>query len=118
MPLRRVSSQPTWLLSRANARSQAILRDAFASAGASGYQYRLMAGLEQHGPLSQAELSRRTGIDRKDVALALADLETRNMVARAPDMSDRRRNVVSLTDAGELELVRLDKVLAGAQEEV
>jgi DNA-binding MarR family transcriptional regulator len=116
--LRRVADQPTWLLSRANARAQAILRSAFAEAGIRGYEYRLMAGLAQYGASSQADLSRLTGIDHKDVVHALNDLEARNLVARAADPADARRNVVTLTDGGGAELVRLDGVLAGVQKEV
>ena len=96
----RVADRATWLLSRANARAQAILAAGFADAGFRGYAYRLMAALAEGGPLSQAELGRRTGIDRKDVAVALAELELRGFVAREPDRSDARRKVVSLTPAG------------------
>lgn len=117
MPLDRVSGQPTWLLSRANARAQAILHAAFAAAGVRGYHYRLMAALAQHGPLSQVGLARSTGIDPKDVVHALNEVEARGLVAREPDPADRRRNVVTLTDAGDVELARLDAVLARAQQE-
>jgi DNA-binding MarR family transcriptional regulator len=118
VPLRRVADQPTWLLSQAHARASRILQTAFADAGYRGYQYRLMAALEQHGESSQADLSRRTGIDRKDVVHALNDLEARGLVTRTPDQADARRNVVALSEAGHGELVRLDKVVADVQEKV
>ncbi|QDP97834.1 winged helix-turn-helix transcriptional regulator [Microlunatus elymi] len=118
MPLRRVAGQPTWLLSQANHRAQTILQAAFAGAGARTYHYRLMAALEQYGDLSQAELSRRTGIDRKDVVHALNELESGGLVVRDPDLADRRRNVIRLTAAGNAELIRLDRVLADVQDEV
>lgn len=118
MPLDRVAEAPTWLLSRANARAQAILHAAFTGAGVRGYHYRLMAALAQYGALSQADLGRHTGIDPKDVVHALNDLQARGLVARAPDPSDRRRNVVTLSEAGGTELTRLDRVLAVAQQEV
>jgi len=118
VPLRRVADQPTWLLSQAHARASRILQAAFADAGFRGYQYRLMAALEQYGASSQADLSRRTGIDRKDVVHALNDLEKRGLVSRTPDRADARRNVVALTEAGGAELVRLDGIVAGVQDEV
>lgn len=118
MPLDRVAGQPTWLLSRANARSQAILQAAFGAAGVRGYHVRLMAALAQYGPLSQADLGRHTGIDPKDVVHALNEIEVRGLVAREPDPADRRRNVVTLTEAGDAELIRLDGVLARVQDEV
>jgi len=118
VPLRRVADKPTWLLSRANARSQGILGAAFAEAGIRGYHYRLMAATEQYGPLSQADLGRRTGIDRKDVTLAVTELEDRGLLARERDPADNRRNVVTLTAVGHTELVRLDGILADVQKAV
>jgi MarR family transcriptional regulator, lower aerobic nicotinate degradation pathway regulator len=114
-PLKRVAGQPTWLLSRANAKAQAILGEAFAGAGVRGYHYRLLAALDQHGPSSQADLGRATGIDRSDVVAALDDLTGWRLARRDPDPADRRRNVVSITEEGLVRLEELDDVLAGVQ---
>lgn len=118
MPLDRVAHQATWLLSQAHIRAQGILRDAFSRAGVRGYHYRLMAALDQYGPLSQAELGRRTGIDRSDVVAALNELVDDDRVRREPDPGDRRRNVVRLTPTGRRKLVSLDAVLADVQDDV
>lgn len=118
MPLDRVAGQPTWLLSRANARAQEILGTAFAAAGVRGYHYRLLAALAQHGAISQADLGRHTGIDRKDVAVALAELEDEGDVRRAVDPDDARRKVVTLTALGTRRLHQLDGVLAQVQADV
>jgi DNA-binding MarR family transcriptional regulator len=112
----RIERLPTWLLSRAHARAQAIRLEAFAAAGSTGYRSRLLASLADEGPASQAELARRTGIDPSDVVAAVNDLEGRRFVLRARDPHDGRRNVITLTPAGEKELVRLDAVVAGIQE--
>jgi len=117
-PLKRVAGRPTWLLSRANARAQAILADAFAEAGVRGYHVRLLAALEQHGPSSQALLGRATGLDRSDVAVTLDDLSGWGLAQRTPDTTDRRRNVVSITPEGLARLAELDRVLGDAQEAV
>ena len=112
----RIDRAPTWLLSRANARAQAIRFDAFAVAGSSGYRARLLASLADEGVASQIELSRRTGIDPSDVVAAVKDLESHGFVARRRDPRDARRNVVALTRAGRTELARLDAVVAEVQE--
>jgi MarR family transcriptional regulator, lower aerobic nicotinate degradation pathway regulator len=112
----RIERVPTWLLSRANARAQAIRVEAFAAAGSSGYQSRLLASLADGGVASQAELSRRTGIDPSDVVAAVNDLEARRFVTRKRDPHDARRNVVTLTPAGRTELARLDRVVADIQD--
>jgi DNA-binding MarR family transcriptional regulator len=112
----RIDRTATWLLSRANARAQAIRLDAFAAAGSSGYLSRLLASLADEGTASQIELSRRTGIDPSDVVAAVNDLDSRGLVTRQRDPHDARRNVVTLTRTGRAELVRLDKVVAEIQE--
>ena len=98
--LRRVTDRPTWLLGRANARSQALLADAFAHAGMRGYHFRILAALEEYGPTSQADLSRMTDIDASDVVAAVNHLVSSGFVRRQPDETDRRRNVISITRSG------------------
>ena len=117
-PLRRVANRPTWLLSRANARSQQLLAQAFEAEGVRGYHYRLLAAIEEHGPTSQADLGRQTGIDRSDVVATLDDLVDRGLAQRRPEPVDRRRNVVTLTARGRRMLTRLDKVVDHVQDEL
>ncbi len=114
--LRRVAGRPTWLLSRASARSQALLAEAFAAEGLRGYHFRLLAALDQHGPASQADLGRHTGIDRSDVVATLNDLVANGLARRTPDPADRRRNVVTITKRGAGTLERLDAVLDTVQD--
>lgn len=109
----RLKDRPTWLLSRAYARSSALLAAGFEAHGDGlrGPHYRLLAGLEQWGPMSQADLGRATGIDRSDVTAALAELESRGLVDRRVDPRHKRRNVVTVTPRGSATLLRLDAVL-------
>ncbi len=114
-PLRRVAGRPTWLLSRANARAQALLAAAFEAEGFRGYHFRVLAALDEHGPGSQADLSRRTGIDRSDIVATVADLLDGRLVRRRSDQRDRRRNVISITARGTVTLERLDEALDRVQ---
>jgi len=113
--LERVANRPTWLLSRAHARAQHLLADAFAAEGVRGYHFRLLAALDQYGPTSQADLGRHTGIDRSDVVATVNDLVDRSFAVRKPDPNDRRRNVISITKRGTAALERLDAVLDDVQ---
>lgn len=112
----RIDRTHTWMLSRANARAQSIRVEAFAEAGTTGYLARLLASLADEGVASQAELSRRTGIDPSDVVAAVNDLEARRFVRRERDPGDARRNLVTLTRSGRTELARLDALVAAVQE--
>jgi DNA-binding MarR family transcriptional regulator len=67
--------------------------------------------LQEYGPGSQAELSRRSGIYRSDMVGVLNELAERDLVERAPDPADRRRNVITISPRGRRHLRRLDKVL-------
>ncbi|MEA2283069.1 MAG: MarR family transcriptional regulator, lower aerobic nicotinate degradation pathway regulator [Solirubrobacteraceae bacterium] len=117
-PFSRLMEMPTWLITRASAYSHELLADGFAAVGSRGYHYRLLAGLEEFGPASQADLGRRTGIDRSDVVAALNELADRGFIKRSPDPDDGRRNVVTITPAGTKQLRALDEVLAGIQEKL
>ncbi len=114
----RLQGRPTWLLGRAAARASALLASGFEASGDGlrGYHYRLLAALDQFGPASQADLGRDTGIDRSDVTLALTQMEELGLVVREVDSSNRRRKIVSITQAGAAKLRELDEVLDGVQE--
>ena len=116
--LQRVAGRPTWLLGRANARAQALLAAAFADAGMRGYQFRVLAALEEHGPASQADLGRATGIDTSDVVAAVNHLVTAGLARRERDDADRRRNAVSITDAGLIEVDRVGGAVDRVQDVV
>ncbi|QVQ51792.1 MarR family transcriptional regulator [Spiractinospora alimapuensis] len=115
-PPERLHGLPSWLINQAAIPAQRLVAEALGAAGLRRYHYALMAVVAEHGAASQAELSRRTTIDRSDVVGAVNELEERGLVRRAPDASDRRRNVVTLTPAGTEIVARLDRVLADVQD--
>lgn len=118
--LARVEDRPTWLISRNFQRSSGLLAAGFEAAGGGlrSYHYRLLAALDEWGPASQADLGRGTGIDRSDVTAALSELESRRLVKRSVDPAHKRRNIVTITPAGVEQLVELDAIVDGVQEEV
>jgi MarR family transcriptional regulator, lower aerobic nicotinate degradation pathway regulator len=114
----RWKSLPSWLLTQNGNHAHRLVADGFSSVGARGYHYRLLATLEEFGPASQAALGRRSGIHVSDMVATINELADRNLVERAPDPSDRRRNVISLTAGGKRQLRRLEKQLAHTQDEL
>ena len=109
---------PSWLLGQTANHAQRLVGDGFSAVGARGYHYRLLATLEESGPASQAALGRRSGIHLSDMVATINELADHQLVERAPDPSDRRRNIVSLTSAGKRQLRRLEKQLAESQDEL
>jgi MarR family transcriptional regulator, lower aerobic nicotinate degradation pathway regulator len=114
----RVRTKASWLLNQAALQANRLLADALATADARRHHYVLLAALDDGGPTSQAELSRRTTIDRSDIVAAVNELAEQDLVERVTDLTDRRRNVVTLTAAGRRQLRKLDKLLADVQDEL
>ena len=114
----RLRGTPSWLMTRAAAHAHRLVSEGMASAGARGYHYRLLAALAESGPASQAELGRRSGIDRSDVVASVNELAEAEFVERATDPADRRRNVVTMTPSGAGQLRRLDGVLTKIQDDL
>ena len=78
----RIGDRATWLISRAYGRSRGLLNAGFAASGAGlrSYHYRLLAALEEWGPVGQADLGRSTSLDRSDVVAVLGELERLGLV--------------------------------------
>ncbi|GAA0934880.1 hypothetical protein GCM10009554_21290 [Kribbella koreensis] len=113
-----IVGMPSWLLTQSAMHAQRIIGETFAAGNARGYHYRLLATLAEYGPASQASLGRRTGIDRSDVAAAINELAELGYVVRSPDPADGRRNIITLTAAGEVQRERLETLVRAAQDEL
>lgn len=117
VPPRRLWRRTSWLLSHAAGRAyRLVVQEAGGTAARTRYGF--LAALEEFGPISQAELGRRLGIDPKEVVGALRDLERDALISRAPDRRDPRRNAVDITPAGRRALAQLDAALDAAHREL
>ncbi|MBA3678115.1 MAG: MarR family transcriptional regulator [Sphingosinicella sp.] len=74
--------------------------EALTGAGSHRHQYAVLATLDAFGASSQAELCRRTDLDRSDMNMVINALETEGAVTRKTDPDNRRQNVVELTRKG------------------
>ncbi|WP_431914753.1 MarR family winged helix-turn-helix transcriptional regulator [Nonomuraea jabiensis] len=116
-PPQRLRTLPSRLTNQAAHTANRIVDQALGQAGVRRYHYALLAALEEYGPASQAALGRRTGIDRSDMVATVNDLAERRFLERAPDPDDRRRNIITITEAGRSQLTQLDRLLAAAQDD-
>jgi MarR family transcriptional regulator, lower aerobic nicotinate degradation pathway regulator len=114
----RLRALPSWLINQTALPANRLVNEALARAGLRRQHYSLLATLDDTGPASQAALSRRTTIDRSDMVATINELAERGLVQRTHDPTDRRRNVVTITAAGRRQLRKLDRLLAGIQDEL
>src|SRR4051794_35109354 len=80
--------------------------------------FAVLAALTEYGPLSQAEIGRRLGLDRNDVNGILNRLESAHRVGRQIDPADRRRNIVTVSPAGHAYLAELQDHTDAVQDEL
>ncbi|MEV4391984.1 MarR family transcriptional regulator [Nonomuraea sp. NPDC049607] len=114
----RLRSLPSRLLAHVAMQADRLVTERLADADARKWHYAVLVALREAGPASQAELSRRTGIYRSDMVALLNELAERDLVERAPDPADRRRNVISMTERGRDRLTRLDALVDTVQDEL
>jgi DNA-binding MarR family transcriptional regulator len=114
----RLRSLTTWLLAQNSLRAARAVTEGLADVGAHRHHYSMLAVLAETGPVSQAELGRRCGLDRSDVTSAVTELESAGLLTRNPAPGDRRRNEVALTRSGTRRLRQLDRAVAAIQDQV
>ncbi|MCS4275836.1 MarR family transcriptional regulator [Mycetocola lacteus] len=66
--------------------------------------------LFRHGPLSIADLARREQMRPQSMGSVVGDLVTRELVDKAPDPTDGRRDLIRLTEAGQRVLDTVNRV--------
>ncbi len=81
--------------------SQAVSAIYASRYGLSVSEWRTMAVLGSHQPLSASEVVRHSSIDKVQVSRAIKGLLTRDLLQRWVDPADRRRVTLHLTDQGQ-----------------
>lgn len=109
----RLRGQASRLLGMTAAGASRLAQSAFASVGAHRWHFAVLAALEEFGPASQSAIADRTRIYRSDLVATLNELAEGGHIERSPDPEDKRRNVITLTDAGRARLAELDRITDG-----
>lgn len=95
-----LSDDVSFLLARANAIALAAGNRALGEHGLKARSYSVLVLAAGRARPSQRELAEFLRLDPSQVVALVDDLQSRGLVARHPDPSDRRANVVVATDAG------------------
>jgi DNA-binding MarR family transcriptional regulator len=91
--------------------------DALEETGLSGYHHAVLALLSEEPRETQAMIADALGYDRSHLVGVLDELESKGLVERRRDPSDRRRHLVTLTPAGEEALDRLRAIVKRVDDE-
>jgi MarR family transcriptional regulator, transcriptional regulator for hemolysin len=81
--------------------------EALAKAGGTLPVWLVLLNLKIHKPANQRDLARAVGVREATLTHHLNGMDARGLVTRTRDASNRRVQVVALTDAGEAAFVRL-----------
>ncbi|WP_216900863.1 MarR family winged helix-turn-helix transcriptional regulator [Nocardia alni] len=114
----RLRRKPSWLINKVSVRAHRLIGETMAAVDGRAYHFSILAALEEFGPDSQVRIGQRCGIDQSDMHAMLNELTEQGHVARTPDPSDRRRNLVALTAAGQRRLEELDTMLTEVQHDL
>ncbi|MFI7387164.1 MarR family winged helix-turn-helix transcriptional regulator [Streptomyces sp. NPDC049813] len=116
--LQHIQSLPSWLIGRVAARGRSMVADAIAAEGLKLMHHAVLAATAEYGPVTQADLGRRLGVDPKDMVGILNHLQAAGLVLRAPHPSDRRKNAVTVTPKGGAVLSRCRTLAESANAEL
>lgn len=114
----RLKHQLSRLLGMTAVQVRRVAADALGTVGARKDDVVVLAALAELGPASQATLSARTRVYESDLVAVLNRLADGGWIRRAPDPTDRRRNVITMTELGERRLAELDRILAEVNDHV
>jgi DNA-binding MarR family transcriptional regulator len=89
-----------YLLKHVQLRLTEVTSAALDPFGITGRELAVLLVIAGREPASQQQIAERLGIDRTTMVAFLDALEHRGLVERRPHATDRRRNVVELTTAG------------------
>ncbi len=103
-----ITRRPALLIAKLGNEVVERAEDPLAALGLSGRQYNLLAVMDSDTPESQLELAQLCGLAPAQVVPVLDEMESRGLVERRRSPTDRRRSLVSPTDAGRALLAQAD----------
>jgi DNA-binding MarR family transcriptional regulator len=102
-----LASSPGFLLIRLGMALKELSTAAMGRDGSEPHDYVVLAILGEGARETQSTIADAIDVDPSRLVALLDSLEQRGMVVRQRDPQDRRRHLVSITEAGQAELARL-----------
>jgi DNA-binding MarR family transcriptional regulator len=101
-----LGSSAGFLLALLGQEAMRQLRDALTTHDLKPRQFQILDLLADHGPIGQRELGETMAIDHSILVTMLNPLEADGMIERKRSDTDRRRHVVTVTQAGKRRLAK------------
>jgi DNA-binding MarR family transcriptional regulator len=115
-PPARLRALISWQANRVNILGSRLTGTRMPATGRADFA--VLAALEEHGQISQADLGRQLGLDRNTINGIVTRLDDGNQIQRATDATDRRRNTVAITPRGRRYLDELQAATDTVQAEL
>lgn len=80
--------------------------------GLNQQQHAILSCLAEFGPAAQKDVAGRLGLDSGDIVAFLDSLQAAGLITRERDPVDRRRQILTITDAGRVILTEADEKLS------
>lgn len=109
---------PTYVMGQLHRSGAGRIDTALAGHGVALRDYYVLVCIGESGPLSQQRVADRLGLDRSDLVKVLDRLEAAGWVSRERDTQDRRRHVLTLTEAGRATVGTAEEVSAAVTGEL
>jgi DNA-binding MarR family transcriptional regulator len=81
------------------------------------HQHGVLLTLREHRPLAQHDLARMIAVDPRNIVPIIDGLVEKGLIDREMDPADRRRRVLTLTDAGSTAAAELATAAAGIEDD-
>lgn len=107
-----VNGYTGFLLRKVAHASHASFSEAIGETGLHPMHFGMLTILDAESPISQRDLSERTGVDPSTMVARMDVLEQRGLVERTRSTSDRRSYELRVTDAGQRVLAQLRRAAA------
>ena len=99
-PLRKTGRSLPIALLRAREAVMGPVREMLADSGVNEQKWRVLRVLDESGPLDQSLLAERACLQLPSLTRILQAMQDQGLVTRSVDPADRRRSIVTITDAG------------------
>ena len=99
-PLRRTTRSLPIALLRARETVMGPVREMLAKSGVNEQKWRVLRVLDEAGPLDQSLLAERACLQLPSLTRILHAMQDQGLVSRTTDTADRRRSIVTISEAG------------------